>query len=87
MRALKLRKRPSVQDLGITPAGVNVQRDPGLKQIDDYQRAIVEARMEFLNAGGYSAGALEQERATVEALAQRIGDALRADYRGRSPQP
>jgi len=58
--------------------------DPGEQQIDAYELAIVQARMEHLSTGGYTADAIEQERAAVEALAARIGCALRDDYRARS---
>ena len=61
--------------------------DPGLQLIANYQQAIVTARMEYLSTGGHTADVIEQERTVVKALAARYGEALRADYLARSPQP
>lgn len=59
--------------------------DVGLQLIARYQTAIVQARMDHLRSAiGYSLADLEQERVTVEALAARIGDGLRAEYARRS---
>ena len=58
--------------------------DPGLQLIDNYERAIVESHMERVRTGGHAPAVIEEERAAVERLAARIGDALRADYRSRS---
>ena len=65
-----------------TPTAV----DPGLALIDAYQCAIVQARMESLSAGDHTADVIEQERATVEALTGRVGNALRAEYLARQPR-
>jgi hypothetical protein len=58
--------------------------DTGLQQIDAYERAIVSSHMDrVLTGGGYTTDGIEQERATVTALAATIAAGLRLDYLSR----
>ncbi len=58
--------------------------DPGLALIDRYQAAIVQSHMDHVRGNRQTPAVIAQERASVESLAGRIGDAMRAEYRARN---
>lgn len=60
-------------------------KDAGLKQIDAYERALIQCHLDRF--AGHTADVIARERAVVEPLAIRIGAALRLDYLARSLQP
>jgi hypothetical protein len=52
--------------------------DPGLQLIDNYTRAIIQTHVDRF--AGHTPEVIEQERATVTALAVTIRERMTADY-------